>query len=341
MVVLLSGQIKNIGDFLITDRANKLIQEYVDPDTVILDRTKDLTEHLDTINKSRYVFLCGGPAYAPDIYKGIYPLVDDLSQIKVPIIPYGLGWCGRPFKKPMDFRFNQESEEFLRNVHEQIENSSCRDVITESILKNNGLENVKMTGCPVWYDLPSIGSELKKREFRNIVFTTPASIKFIGQNTRLMRLTRKIFPKARIIMSFHRGIWPDKHTSLKSAIGYVIMCALAKILIRNVEIRDVSYDLDKIAFYDDCDFHLGYRVHAHLYFLSKRLPSILINEDGRGEGMVTSLGMDVLNLHDPALLSKVESLLIKYRDGDLSDFEAVVDKLDDSFQTMKSFLQKL
>ena len=142
-------------------------------------------------------------------------------------------------------------------------------------------------------------------------------------------------------MSFHRGIWPDKHTSLKSAIGYVIMCALAKILIRNVEIRDVSYDLDKIAFYDDCDFHLGYRVHAHLYFLSKRLPSILINEDGRGEGMVTSLGMDVLNLHDPALLSKVESLLIKYRDGDLSDFEAVVAKLDESFSEMRSFLEGL
>lgn len=341
MIVLLSGQIKNIGDFLITDRAKKLIEEFVDKDTVILDRTKDLSPHLDTINQARCVVLCGGPAYAPDIYRGIYPLVDDLTKIKVPIIPFGLGWCGRPFKKPMDFTFNAEAARFLRQVHDTIESSSCRDVITKSILQNNGLDNVTMTGCPVWYDLPSIGKPIRKRQFEKIVFTTPASIKFIGQNTRLLKLTRKTFPKAKIIMTFHRGIWPDKHTSLKSSIGYLIMCTLGKLLVSNLEIRDVSYDLEKIAFYQDCDFHIGYRVHAHLYFLSKRLPSILINEDGRGEGMVTSLGMDVLNLHDPELMEKVKSLLNKYKEGDLSDFDLVAETLDKTFLTMKKFLQQL
>ena len=105
MVVLLSGQIKNIGDFLITERGRLLFKEFVDEDVVILDRTKDLTPNLELINSSRMLVLCGGPAYAEDIYKGIYPLVEDLSLIKVPIIAFGLGWCGRPVGKPMDFRF--------------------------------------------------------------------------------------------------------------------------------------------------------------------------------------------------------------------------------------------
>ena len=178
-----------------------------------------------------------------------------------------------------------------------------------------------MTGCPVWYDLPSIGKEVKKGEIKNIVFTTPASIRHIWQNTKLLKMTRKTFPDARIVMTFHRGIWPDKHTSLKSGTGYLIMCFLAKLLVRKVEIRDVAYDLDRIDFYKDFDYHLGYRVHAHLYFLSKRLPSLLINEDGRGVGMVSSLNGEILNVDDSDLYNKVETALKKVNTGDFSDHE--------------------
>ena len=341
MIVLLSGQIKNIGDFLITDRARRLFEEFVDKDIIILDRTKDLTPKLDIINKARFLVLCGGPAYAPDIYRGIYPLVEDLSKIKVPIIPFGLGWCGRPFNEPMKFTFDNQSMHFLSAVHKEIENSSCRDIITEAILKNNGLENVTMTGCPVWYDLESIGKPLTNRPIKNIVFTTPASIRHIWQTIKLLKLTRKIFPKANIIMTFHRGILPDKHTSLKSGLGYIVMCLLAKLFVRKVEIRDVSYDLEKIEFYKSCDFHIGYRVHAHLYFLSKRLPSILINEDGRGVGMVKSLGMEVFNVNDKELFSKIELALIKYSNGAFSDFDQVIQKIENTFKVMQDFLIKL
>lgn len=338
MIVLLSGQIKNIGDFLITDRAKKLFEEFVDKDIVILDRTKKLDDHLETINKSKMVVLCGGPAYAPDIYKGIYPLVDDLSKIKVPIIPFGLGWCGRPVNNPMAFKFNQESAEFLKGVHNSIESSSCRDVVTESILNNNGLNNVTMTGCPVWYDLESIGKDIKERDFNKIVFTTPASLRHIWQNTKLLSLTKKIFPESEIIVTFHRGILPDRYTSLKVATGYVLMSFLTKLVSPKIKIKDVAYDLEKIDFYSDCDFHIGYRVHAHLYFLSKRLPSILINEDGRGVGMTESLEMEVLNYSDKNLFSKVESLLKKYKNKDFKDFHNVKRILDTKFVTMKGFL---
>lgn len=342
MVVLLSGQIKNIGDFLITDRARKLFEEFVDKDVVILDRTKDLTPHLETINKSRMVVLCGGPAYAPNIYKGIYPLVEDLSLIKVPIIPFGLGWCGRPVGRPLDFKFEDESQKFLKNIHTDIKSSSCRCNITKSVLQNNGLNNVTMTGCPVWYDIDSIGKSFKRPEkVRRVVFTTAADPKLIGQTVSLIRILKKNFPNAEIIMTYHRGILPDKHTTIRATFGYLAMAIGAKFIKPNVKIKDVAYDLKKLDFYDDCDFHLGYRVHAHLYFLSKRLPSILINEDGRGKGMVETMNLPILNVQDKNLIENVDSEIKKYKNNNFSSFDKVKDYIDGQFIVMKDYLKSL
>jgi hypothetical protein len=160
MIVLLSGAKKNIGDFLITERARELFDYFLDDEIVILDRFKNLDGDIDLINKGRFLVLCGGPAYASDIYKGIYPLVDDLTKIKVPIIPFGLGWCGRP-SNPNEFRFNNESKDFLDSIHSNIKTSSCRDHITVNVLKNCGYNNITMTGCPVWYDINSISKHFE------------------------------------------------------------------------------------------------------------------------------------------------------------------------------------
>ena len=342
MVVLLSGQIKNIGDFLITERARLLFKELVDEEIVILDRTKDLTPQLDIINSSKIVVLCGGPAYAPDIYGGIYPLVKDLSLIKVPIIPFGLGWCGRPVGKPLDFKFTEESQGLLNNVHEQIAFSSCRCNDTKSVLENNGYTNVKMTGCPVWYDLPSLGKSFKKpKEVKKIVFTTAADPKLIGQTVSLIRVLKNNFPNAEITMTYHRGILPDAHTTIRATIGYLAMALGAKLVKWNVKIKDVAYDLRKLDFYDDCDFHLGYRVHAHLYFLSKRLPSILINEDGRGEGMVKTMNLPVLNIKDEALVKKVDQTIKSYKQENFDQMDEVQKYIDANFSVMKEFLESL
>ncbi len=54
---------------------------------------------------------------------------------------------------------------------------------------------------------------------------------------------------------------------------------------------DVSGGLDRIGFYETCDFHVGYRVHSHIHFLSRRRPSFLLHEDGRGRGMSAALSV--------------------------------------------------
>ena len=341
MIVLLSGQIKNIGDFLITDRAKKLFEEYVDKDVVILDRTKDLTKDLETINKARFVVLCGGPAYASNIYKGIYPLVDDLSKIKAPIIPFGLGWSGFPINRPEDFRFDEVSQDFLEKVHESIDFSSCRDAITHQIITGNGLHNVKMTGCPVWYDLNFINVTFKPRDIKKIVITTPAAPRLFWQTIKLVKLMKKEFPNGNFYFSFHRGILPDKYTKVVTSIGYLLMCIGAKCITPSIKIRDIAYDLERMKFYEDMDFHIGYRVHAHLYFLSRRIPTVLINEDGRGTGMVTTLKMPVLNIQDKELFNKIRQTVQKYKEKDFGDFDKAADVFKEKFEVMTEFLNNL
>jgi len=341
MIVLLSGEKKNIGDFLITERARKLFAHLLDDEIIILDRFKNLESDIDLINSARFLVLCGGPAYASNIYKGIYPLVNDLRKIKVPIIPFGLGWCGRP-SNPNEFRFNADSKMLLDNIHSTIENSSCRDDITASVLKNCGYNNVTMTGCPVWYDVESIGKEFDiKNSIKKIVFTTAADPKLIKQTYLLIKSINKYFPDAEITMSYHRGIFPDKHTTYRATIGYLLMYGVAKLVNRKIKIKDVAYKLEKLDFYDDCDFHIGYRVHAHLYFLSKRLPSMLINEDGRGKGMVQTMGLPIFNIEDKDVVAKVDRKLREYKDNNFDSFIEIGKYIDKQYNVMKGFIKHL
>ena len=50
MIVLLSGAKKNIGDYLITDRARILFDHLLDDEIIILDRFKDLESDLEKAN---------------------------------------------------------------------------------------------------------------------------------------------------------------------------------------------------------------------------------------------------------------------------------------------------
>ena len=51
--------------------------------------------------------------------------------------------------------------------------------------------------------------------------------------------------------------------------------------------------------YRDCDLHVGFRVHAHIFFLSIRKPTFLLQVDGRGRALSETLG-----LPDVPLVSK-------------------------------------
>ena len=291
MYIFLSGAKKNVGDFLIGDRAVNLLRIHrPDVEIDIWDRWQSLDNRLDEINASRALILGGGPAYQRSLYPGVFPLVSDLSQIKIPIVPMGLGWGGRSMLSINEFQFSDVALKAIKKFHGGIAFSSCRDHLTLAILQQNQIHNVLMTGCPAWYEPSYIGAAFHKpKHFEKIVITTAQAPEFVSHNIKLVDSVRLAYPEAQIYCVFHRGIEKDQYTPAAEATRLQAIKDAA--VASNCEIIDAAYDLEKIGFYKECDLHIGYRVHAHIYFLSVKRPSFLFHEDGRGVGVSSVLGL--------------------------------------------------
>jgi len=310
MYIVLTGAKKNIGDFLITDRSKKLLSHLKPKENLVqFPSWIRLDDHLDTINSSSAIIILGGPGFQPKFYPGVYKLTDDLNKIKVPIIPLGLGWKGitGDYYSIKTYGFSKNSLNALYYISKNTNKISCRDYITKQVLNSQGIKNVIMTGCPVWYDLDSIGKKMiKPKTIKKIIFTPAQRQIYRNQCISIMRSIRKRFQDVEIYCSFHRGInSKDIYTRKNDAINNMKIKNEAEKL--NFKIIDASFELNKIQFYENCDFHIGYRLHAHLYFLSKRKPSFLIHEDGRGNGASDALGLRGFDAYKRNIIGIIQS----------------------------------
>lgn len=144
-----------------------------------------------------------------------------------------------------------------------------------------------MTGCPAWYRLDLIENlHLREKNF----LTNPEPVIMVSdpafpQNVNYMRVVLKTihtaYPDARIKVLLHRGI-TDYNKWMISKLSQLKM---------HYEIENISGSSEGFKQYDSCDLHVGFRVHAHIYNLSMGTPSILINEDARGNGVNDALGI--------------------------------------------------
>lgn len=289
---VLSGAYVNAGDFLIVDRTIKLLKE-VFPEAIIkkYPRNKNLEKYLDEINNSDALIIAGGPAYMMNVYPDIIPLVNDLNKITTKIITIGPGWYGRNISNAYlydVYKFTDESKKLLSKVTKNNVYLSARDWYTVRILKSNGFKNAVMTGCPAWYDVKNAKLESFREginfDFKKICVSDPAKTPHLKQSLKVTKYLKEKFPKAEINYVFHR-IDKNKEEKLRNE----LMQQLKEI---GIKTHNISYGVEGFNVYDDCDLHLGYRVHAHIYNLSKRNISVLLEEDGRGAGANSALKLN-------------------------------------------------
>ena len=293
MLVVLSGILKNVGDALITDRTLALLRHVLpDEELVVLPRGIPLDENAELVGRARGVVIAGGPGINAHMWPDVYPLFHDPGSFKrldTKLHFLGVGWFDTPGDvEALDrFRFMPLVQAFLE-YSRGFATWTTRDLQSAKVLRRAGMD-ATVTGCPVWYDLRHTGERFTPPEcIRRIVFTTPQSPMYPQQAIAALQVVREAFPAADIVTAFHRGIEPDRYTSEDESRRLRWMADMAWKV--GTEVRDVSYELDRIAFYDDCDLHVGYRVHGHLRFLAARKPSILLEEDGRGGGFTQVLG---------------------------------------------------
>lgn len=343
MYTLLYGAKKNVGDFLILDRAVKLLQKHR-PERKLnfVKRWLPIDDQLDKVNKSKAVILCGGPAYQKDFYPGIYPLTENIWDIKVPIIPFGLGWFSEyPNQEWNEFKYSNSSYLMIDRIHNSIPLTSTRDYYTEWILNKHGFNNTLMTGCPAWYEVDYINKQFGPvNDIRKVVVTTAQNNVFHKQNMKLLKRVHEMFPKAKKYCVFHRGILSDHETSIDEE--YDLMKVKESAEYYNYEVVDASYDVEKIEFYKECDIHFGYRVHAHIYFLSIRKPSFLLQEDGRGRGFSKSINLSTdVQAYNHDSLDELMSVVESELERNFSSFLGLEKVFQSYYQNMKSFINTL
>jgi hypothetical protein len=343
--IALTGAKKNVGDFLITERAVALLENLAPEYDFILRPHWEQLDSIQFVNNSEGIIILGGPGFQMNMYPGVYKLVSDLNDIKVPIYTLGAGWKGVPGDRTTEklYQFTSSAKKMLDEMEATRGGMSCRDYQTERTLKNNGYKNVTMTCCPVWYDLDSIGRKFDApQNIKRIIYTPAQEEVFSNQSIEVLDFLKKRYSDAEIIVSFHRGIGEaDQYTPEWDAKNTLKIAEAAQEM--GAEVIDVSFDASKLRIYDDCDLHIGYRVHAHIYFLSKRMPSILLHEDGRGNGVSEALyspGIDAykaLNLYskifgmfnkNSKVLSIYKKLAFKVNENIINDLENLLTELE-------------
>jgi hypothetical protein len=337
VIVTVTGAYKNAGDHLIGWRARELLRHHVDPEVVNVDRKSITDEHYEMFNRSRAVLLTGGPAYQRTLYPGIYPL--DLDRVKVPVIPYGLGWRDRLGAKPEDFHFEPAAKQFLLQIHsDKTRFSSARCPLTMRMLSANSVENALMTGCPAWYDEPKLDLDFQwPREIRRIVFTAPANK--ITDTAALLRWLRRRFPRASIHLVFQAGL-KSTHSKRGAEFTRWNIALAAQSALAGIRTIDASGSDQKLReLLSSADLHIGYRVHSHLFCVSQRIASILVAEDTRGEGQ--NLALNLPQLTSKHSLTEKQQSISEFLDTSGSQMQAAVEQTRKSHSEMLRFLKQL
>jgi hypothetical protein len=298
-LAILTGAKKNFGDFLIEARLVALLnQKFPNSKVHVIPRWESANrEHFEVLRSCAAVFCGGGPYIRNDLFE-TFPILKAKHSEGLNLRFVAGGWKagGGSTHALSGYALKKSVREALNRFSDRAP-ISVRDNLTYLALKRNAVSTVEMTGCTVWYDIASLGKPLRKpSEIRNIVFSTPEGSRLFDQSAELVRLCAERFPRAKIRASFNRGIDPDANTSAREAAH--LFRLRNKLESYGVECLDTAYIKDSPSWYDEADFHFGYRLHTHLSFVSKRQPSYLLNEDGRGAAAAATLSLYNFNAYD-------------------------------------------
>ena len=284
-LLFLHGAIKNAGDFLIAERSQALLKSIV-PSVELYSiwEGSDSSIVKEYLPKVRGIVFGGGPFFTNNIYPNDIPLVENLRDIELPMLNIGGGWYAKDnsFETVKDYEINTSSIELLKKIQNSSGCLSCRDWFTVNMLKEKGF-NAMMHGCPAWYNLDCLYENklIIPNSINKIAVSDNASSRNYLNAKKILIWLRNKYPKAIITYVLHRGYTANTSTE-----------SFKKLLKdNNITCIDISGSCKGFSIYDDCDIHIGFRVHAHIYNLSRRKMTILLEEDGRGAGVNQALGL--------------------------------------------------
>ncbi|WP_082119081.1 polysaccharide pyruvyl transferase family protein [Thioalkalivibrio versutus] len=271
---------QNIGDKLIELSTADAVRSF-DPDAEIV--TVWRAEAWDAVRESlegadHIVFAC--LAIRKDM-GSIYPFLTRILDMTVPISVLAAGTNLSVGKHDMFNRgFKTADLDLLKRIGGAAEVFTTRGVLSQAFCSQHGLSRARFGG-----DVAFLDARFDERTFectdkiKRIVISDPHHGDVYRPAFRaLVSSLRTRFPEAQVECALHGVNGP-----IEAA------CSELGVTCHSIY-RDPENGLD---LYDNYDLHVGFRVHGHVSALKRRLPSYLLEQDGRGTDYGLTIGRKI------------------------------------------------
>lgn len=269
----------NAGDMLISHSFKDLAAAAgVQGDWKTIYREDALTDEMVTQYGHRPIFL-PGMSVSSESYPSLYKLRENLDEIPAGLIPFGCTWQHiHGYREDAEqTRLSERTGALLRRIVSFTGPIATRDHLAQSIMAQNGIPAITVGDC-AWYHLDSVGKAMRRpTDIRKIVVTTPHNNKLGAQSIHLMDKLTELFPSAFLTLSLQ--------SKATAHLAPVIDHAKTK----GHEIIEAAGDVTVFDRYEDFDLHVGHRLHGHIGFIRRRIPSVLLVEDARSRGFSVSI----------------------------------------------------
>jgi len=211
----------------------------------------------------------------------VYPFLERLLDIGCPVSAISAGTSLKPHLPDLYGKgFGAEDIALLRRFDGAAQVFTTRGALTQAFCARHGLGRAVLSGDIAFYDPRFDDRRFVPRDtVRRIIISDPHYAEdFADTFRRLAQGLAELFPEARIDCALH-GVNPAIET-LAREIG--------------LGLRPIYLDPERgLDIYDEYDLHAGFRVHGHVSALQRRIPSYLLEQDGRGADYGLTLGRKI------------------------------------------------
>ena len=262
---------RNIGDKLITEATKRGIRT-VEKEPVRFNavfREADFSEvQTEILSSDAIVFACLALRHNMET---VYPYADEILKMDVPVGVLAAGTKTRPGQVNENLYGMKASDvQLIKDIAEKSLFFGTRDLLTQDFCEYHDIESAEFTGDIAFFD----------ERFQEEKFSAPESIQRIAVSDP--HYSKAYTPPFEYLLDRLKDQFPQATTEVFIHGKNPRIVDVAKS--HGIKVNEIYKEADGLKEYEDIDLHVGFRLHGHVSALTRRKPSYLFEQDGRGCG---------------------------------------------------------
>lgn len=338
----------NTGDMTVYDSTLKLL-DFADLDVLKISNPTpaDVTRYNSGF---QFVFLRGSNFVHEFMDWERAPEV--LNQLRIPVHAIGIG---AQAERKRQIALSDQSKQIWRGISERCRTIGVRGQFTAETLREIGVANVDIVGCPSLFRARNRDLQLRLKpasDVRRVAFSLrreTSKVYAVNQNEfvkRQRRLLLRFADAYDLTVTIHgepeeKAFFDGDEVSIEQSTRQLreIGWFTPDVESRLIEIyRNRLFLSDAVEQYDDMirtmDFAIGYRVHGVLPALANGVPAVLITYDTRSEELAETLSIPMIRDTELDSISDIREICTPKR------FEAFQQNFRRNYDRMKAYLDR-